>query len=172
MFLNEYIKKATPSDVDAIVKLYDDVNECYTAPGWGKGLYPSYNSVMSEIENESLYIFIYGNDVLGACIINHEQHPAYAQQSWSVKASENQVMVIHDLVSHPNYRRKGIGQKLVEYSINLARQCNAITIRLDTHFSNIQARSLYKKCGFIEISQWTGVILGIQQTFSVFEYII
>ncbi len=173
MSINEYmIKMAVPSDVDAVVKLYDDVNEFYKAPGWGKGEYPSFSSVMSKVDNGSLYILISGNAVLGACVIDHEQHPAYALQPWSVEVREDQIIVIHDLVSHPNNRRKGIGKKLIEYSIDLARERNAITIRLDTHVSNIQARALYEKCGFREIIQWTGIILGIQQTFSVFEYLI
>lgn len=164
------IRKARDNDVDAIVKLYDAVNDYYDAPGWGKGIYPTTTSVEHTVGKGNLYILVYADEVLGACILNHEQHPAYALQPWSINAQDEQVIVIHDLASHPNQRRKGIGKELVEYSIAYARKCNALTIRLDTHLSNIPARTLYERCGFNEIVQWTGDIFGIQQTFCVFEY--
>lgn len=166
------IKKAQNNDVDAIVKLYDAVNDYYDAPGWGKGVYPTTTSVIAGVEKSSLHILFCGDEILGACMLNHEQHPAYALQPWSINAKDEQVIVVHDLVSHPNQRRKGLGKDLVVYSIDFARKCNAVTIRLDTHLSNIPARTLYERCGFKEVVQWTGVILGIQQTFCVFEYLL
>lgn len=110
--------------------------------------------------------------MLGACVIDHEQHPAYVLQPWSIKATDDQVIVIHDLASRPSHRKKGIGKALIDHSIEVARECNAITIRLDTHAWNTPARTLYERCGFREITQWTGIIMDMQQTFSVFEYIL
>lgn len=166
------IKKAQTNDVDAVVKLYDAVNDYYDAPGWGKGIYPTTASVKDSIDKDCLHILACGDEILGACILDHEQHPAYALQPWSINAQDEQVIVVHNLASHPNHHRKGIAQKLIEYSIDYARKCNSATIRLDTHITNIPARTLYEKCGFHEINQWTGIILGVQQTFSVFEYVL
>lgn len=166
------IRKAQANDVDAIIKLYDDVNDYYDAPGWGKGVYPTIASVRDTVDKGSLHILVCGDEVLGACSLDHEQHPAYELQPWSINAQNEQVIVVHDLVSHPDQRRKGIGKKIIDYSIGYARNCNAITIRLDTHLTNIPARVLYERCGFNEIIQWTGIIFGVQQTFSVFEYLL
>lgn len=166
------IRKAQADDIDNIIKLYDDVNEFYNPPGWGKGVYPTITSVMDTINKGSLHILVCGNEVLGACALDHEQHPAYALQPWGINAQDEQVKVVHNLVSHPDHRKKGIGIAIVEYIIDFARSCNAKTIRLDTHFTNIPARKLYEKCGFHEVAQWTGVVLDIQQTFSVFEYLL
>ena len=118
------IKKAQANDVDGVVKLYDTVNDYYSAPGWGKGVYPTLTSVRYTVDKDNLYILVSDGEVLGACTLDH------------------------------------------------AKKCNATTIRLDTHITNIPARALYEKCGFHEITQWTGTILGIQQTFSVFEYLL
>lgn len=166
------IKKAQANDVDAVIKLYDTVNDYYSAPGWGKGVYPTLTSVRYTVDKDNLYILVSDGEVLGACTLDHEQHPAYALQPWGINAQNEQVIVVHEMASHPNHRRKGIGKKLIEYSIDHAKKCNATTIRLDTHITNIPARALYEKCGFHEITQWTGTILGIQQTFSVFEYLL
>jgi len=166
------IKKAQTNDVDAVVKLYDAVNDYYNAPGWGKGVYPTFTSVKNIIDKGNLYIITCNDDVLGACILDHEQHPAYALQPWNINAQDEQVIVVHDLVSHPDHRKEGIGKALVEFAIDLGKNCNAVTIRLDTHSTNIPARKLYEKCGFREINQWTGVVLNLQQTFSVFEYLL
>lgn len=79
------IRKAQANDVDIIIKLYDDVNEFYNPPGWGKGVYPAITSVMDTINKGSLHILVCGNEVLGACALDHEQHPAYALQPWGHK---------------------------------------------------------------------------------------
>ena len=164
-----FIKKALADDIDAVVKLYDDVNEYYIAPGWGKGEYPTFTTINGLIEKGSLYVLTSGVEVLGAGVIDRDQHPAYAKILWSIEVPDDQVLVIHDLVSHPKHRKKGIGKKLVEYAISLGKKENAKTIRLDAHLVNTPARNLYEKCGFHEVTQWTGVISNVKQTFCVFE---
>jgi len=169
------VRIAQTDDVDAVVRLYDAVNESYDAPGWGKGVYPTHETVKTAVDNEGLHIFINDGEVLGACILDHEQHPAYALQPWRVTAMDDDVFVVRDFVAHPGYRRRGIGSELLKYSINYARKRGAATIRLSTHATNLPARALYSACGFREISQWTGRAyddLGIVMTFSVFEYIL
>ncbi len=57
---------------------------------------------------------------------------------------------ITNIAIHPDYRRKGIGSSLVRHMFEfcLAEEISSLT--LEVRESNIPARSMYKKLGFIE----------------------
>jgi ribosomal protein S18 acetylase RimI-like enzyme len=61
---------------------------------------------------------------------------------------EDNVLDIHRLIVHPNYFRKGIGESLVQYILNLDTSVKKYIVR--TGSKNIPAKNLYKKFGFIE----------------------
>ncbi|QGQ45769.1 GNAT family N-acetyltransferase [Metabacillus sediminilitoris] len=61
---------------------------------------------------------------------------------------EDNVLDIHRLIVHPNYFRKGIGESLVQYILNLDTAVKKYIVRTGT--KNIPAKNLYKKFGFIE----------------------
>ena len=50
------------------------------------------------------------------------------------------------------YRRKGIGTKLMSYLVNKAINLKVVNITLEVRVSNEIARNLYKKFGFREVS--------------------
>jgi GNAT superfamily N-acetyltransferase len=51
---------------------------------------------------------------------------------------------------HPSFRGRGIGKKLLQFAIQLARQAGKKYLRLytSTHPSEANAHALYEKCGF------------------------
>lgn len=65
--------------------------------------------------------------------------------AWLI-ASEGQIT---NLAVHPDYRKKGIGKKLMKSLISSLKDegCNAIT--LEVRESNTIAKSLYKSLGFL-----------------------
>lgn len=65
--------------------------------------------------------------------------------AWII-ASEGQIT---NLAVHPDYRKKGIGKKLMESLISSLKNenCNAIT--LEVRESNTIAKNLYKSLGFL-----------------------
>ena len=65
--------------------------------------------------------------------------------AWLI-ASEGQIT---NLAVHPDYRKKGIGKKLMKSLISSLKEedCNAIT--LEVRESNTVAKNLYKSLGFL-----------------------
>lgn len=55
---------------------------------------------------------------------------------------------IANIAVHPDYRKRGIGQKLLGVLLACARDVNASVITLEVRESNVPAVSLYKKCGY------------------------
>lgn len=57
---------------------------------------------------------------------------------------------IIDIAVHPEFRKKGYGQKLMEFMIEKSRELGAKKVFLEVRPSNQVAINLYKKCGFSE----------------------
>lgn len=49
----------------------------------------------------------------------------------------------------PEYQNKGFGSKMLEFIISLVRMSKVPTISLEVRESNLKAKSLYKKYGFV-----------------------
>ncbi|MGQ9845191.1 MAG: ribosomal protein S18-alanine N-acetyltransferase [Caldisericia bacterium] len=55
---------------------------------------------------------------------------------------------ITTLAVHPDYRRKGIGEKLMNYILDIGKKEKYKTCVLEVRLSNEKAINLYKKLGF------------------------
>lgn len=53
-----------------------------------------------------------------------------------------------DLVVHPEYRRRGIGQKMLAFVVEEARAAGVLRISLLTDMQNERAQALYRRAGF------------------------
>ena len=173
----ETIILATAEDVKLVADLYDSVNEYFEAtdnycyPNWQKGKYPVLSDAQVAFEEKTLYVLKEEDAVLGSIIINNKQHPEYRRMPWKVQVSDEEVMTIHTLVVDPKVRNRGIGEKLVRFSIDFCKNAGAKVIRNDTHFRNVPARNLYVKCGFQSLGCQTAFADGMMQEFDVLEYI-
>ena len=67
-------------------------------------------------------------------------------------AIKNNTLEINSLTVAPDYFRKGIANKLIEYVLNRIAFSEAI---VETAVVNIPAINLYKKHGFVEFKRWT-----------------
>jgi ribosomal protein S18 acetylase RimI-like enzyme len=49
---------------------------------------------------------------------------------------------------HPDYRRRGIGSKLIEQALSWCEECNYLKVTLDTHMDREPAMKLFQKFHF------------------------
>jgi len=64
-------------------------------------------------------------------------------------ASGGRVALLEDLIVEPARRRAGIGSKLLQAAIELARDTGCLRITLLTDRSNLSAQRFYQKQGFV-----------------------
>ena len=62
-------------------------------------------------------------------------------------------MHINNIASHPQYRRIGVGRRLIEYAIDEGAMRGISFVLLEVRASNEVAQTLYKKLGFSYISR-------------------
>ena len=67
---------------------------------------------------------------------------------WGLKADDYQIKVMHTLVVHPGFMRRGIARTLMNFSRDYALQKSAKSILLDVAIQNVPAISLCEKCGY------------------------
>ena len=107
-----------------------------------------------KLELES-YSFPWTKEILRDCIL-------YKYDSYSVFIDDTLVGYIISKISFPethilnltvdiNYRNNGIGQALIDLTINDARIRNSQDIILEVRSSNLIAQALYSKLGFEKI---------------------
>lgn len=75
---------------------------------------------------------------------------AMASLLYTISTAEGgKAALFEDLVVRPEYRKQGIGAKLLEYVIAQAREQGVLRLTLLTDMQNEQAQVLYRKLGFV-----------------------
>ena len=150
------------SDIDELELLYNNLNDYLLMhtnyPGWIKGIYPTRKNATEGISSKTLFVARSEGKITGSIILNHQPEEAYDDADWLVEITYDNIYVIRTFVIHPNFMGKGIGNALLNYSIEFAKNSGIKTIRLDVYEKNIPAIKLYEKNGFI----YTGTVdLGL-----------
>lgn len=116
-------------------------------PQWESD-YPRLNNFKGDVETKSIYIYKVDGVIVGSCTVLPENDPPYKTiNSWIKDKS----LVIHRMLVHPEYRKLGIAKVFIDKAIELCKEGNYESIKIDTHLENFKMRNFLKKCGFIEL---------------------
>lgn len=116
-------------------------------PKWTKN-YPNRESVEASICRGEQYIYVDDGKVAGAVVLNEEPGGDYEAGDWSVHLSRGEYLVIHTFAVEPAARGKGLGSRMADACIDIAREEGYKAIRLDVVPGNAPAIHLYKRKGF------------------------
>ena len=122
------IRKATPDDSMKISLLEEEI---FPDP-W------SYRDVLTTISSNGALCFVATSDegellayVIGRCIMPEGE--------------------IYRIATKPEYRKRGIAYRLLDFAIKTARGAGLESVFLEVRESNVAARNLYRAYGFSEI---------------------
>lgn len=149
------VRKATESDILAIVAIYDRIidNEesGKSTVGWKRGIYPTKKTADTALAADELFVMEDDGVVVAAAVINQKQVAEYKDAQWQYQAEDNEVMVLHTLVVDPLKGGHGYGTAFVKFYEEYAYEHNCSYLRMDTNEKNINARRLYAKLGYMEV---------------------
>lgn len=100
------------------------------------------NFIQTRLDNNESVIFV--------ALVNDKSKPVGFTQLYpkysSVQAIKN--WILNDLYVDKEYRKQGIGEKLIKTAMNFAKENNAKFFELSTAVNNYTAQNLYEQIGF------------------------
>ena len=160
------VRKATEADIPAVTAIYDALldreEQGLLSTGWTRGVYPTEQTARDALRAGTLYVMEREGRVVVAGRINHEQCPQYAAVPWTEpETPDEQVLVLHTLVSDPLVAGHGCGTEFVAFYEQYAREHGCTWLRIDTNARNVSARRLYARLGYREVDIVPGKFNGI-----------
>lgn len=131
---------------DATVKFMDDngVNH----PKWLYKIFPSTGYALDAARADTLFICADGDKILAAFVLSENPEGDYSKGTWSQNLLRGEYLVLHAFAVAPQFQRRGLGKKILEFCVNYAAEKNYRALRLDIVPENFPAKKLYETCGF------------------------
>ena len=136
------IREATRGDVPAIVRMLADDHLGQQREAYAERLPESYYHAFAEIErdpNNTLLVACLGEDVVGTLQLTYIPSLSY-QGGWRA--------TVESVRTEATLRGQGIGGKMMERAIELARAKGCVLMQLSTHQSRTNAHRFYERLGF------------------------
>ncbi|MDR6846157.1 GNAT family N-acetyltransferase [Flavobacterium granuli] len=135
------IRKATTQDLDQLTNLFDQYAVFYKNPS---NYEKHYAYLKERLENNEATIFVASDEtnkdkLIGFVLI-------YVTFS---SLALNRILILNDIFVDSSARKKGIGEKLIQQTVEFAKELGAQDIRLRTAKNNTVAQGLYHKMGFV-----------------------
>jgi ribosomal protein S18 acetylase RimI-like enzyme len=135
------IRKAAIQDLDQLTNLFDQYAVFYKKPS---NYEKHYTYLKERLENNEATIFVASDEENEDKLIGF----ALIYVTFSSLAL-NKILILNDLFVDSSARKKGIGEKLILQTVELAKELGSNDIRLRTAKNNTVAQGLYHKMGFV-----------------------
>lgn len=125
--------------VDLVAELFDKYRVFYKKES---DIESGRQFIQERLDNNESVIFV-ALDTDKSTLVGFTQlYPTYS----SVRVVKN--WILNDLYVDKEYRKQGIGEKLIQTAMNFAKENNAKFVQLSTAIDNYTAQSLYEQIGF------------------------
>ena len=147
--MNYNFRKATLEDVPQIWIILQQAIARRKKDGsqqWQDG-YPNENSIKEDIEKGVGYVLTAGETIAGYTAILVNDEPAYEdlEGQW---LTNSDFVVVHRLAVSDDYIGKGLAQKMMHCTEDIALGQNIHSVKVDTNFDNIPMLKIFEKLGY------------------------
>ena len=136
--------KATKENINQVGKLFDLYRQFYK---YKSNVHESTNYISERISNNESIIFL---------ALTQKNNPTGFVQLYETFGSLHlgKIIILYDLYVKEEFRKHGIGKKLMAKSEEYAKSIGAKSIELSTAKDNLSAQFLYKKIGYIRDNEF------------------
>ncbi|WP_348982828.1 GNAT family N-acetyltransferase [Desulfosporosinus sp. Sb-LF] len=163
------MRKAQFEDINEImdiIRLTIFEMHSYNNYQWDEN-YPQEKDFITDINEGNLYVLERDGRVVAFICVNQIEPEEYSELDWS---SKEVGMVIHRMSVHPEYRRTGVGSKLMKFAEVLAKNNKINYLKIDTNSINEKMKALFIKCGYNFIGEMQ--FLGKEEPFYCYDKIL
>lgn len=133
------VRPIQPSDKDAWVNLWEQYNVFYKRTIPADVTEANFKRFLDSQDPICCAVATLGDDSTPIVIATYYPHPS--------TASTKPNFYLHDLFVEPACRAGGIGQKLIDFVAERAREADAYQLYWHTQYFNYRAQGLYAKVG-------------------------
>lgn len=109
-------------------------------------LYPNEEIIQKDIEHKEMLVYETKNEIISCIVISEIKDKEYQSVKWL--KNNDSCIYIHRLAVNPLHQNSGIGNKLMEYAENYARNKQLTSVRLDTFSKNLKNQKFYENRGY------------------------
>ena len=148
------IRKAKPSEIDKIITITRACAQKMISENiyqWNNH-YPNKEVFKEDLNRDELYVLLKNDPhskaeiVMGCITISTLKDSEYDEINWLTNDALN--YYIHRLAVHPDFQHQGNAKKLMNFAENVAKQQNAVSMRLDTFSENTRNIQFYEARGY------------------------
>ena len=146
------ISKGELYELDSILELTQACGKHMRDNGidqWDEN-YPDRNSILNDLNTETLFAYRENGIVLGIVVLNEYQDEEYGDINWSTSDTDRNI-VVHRLAVHPDQQGKGIARKIMNFAEVYAKDERYDAIRLDTFSQNPRNQKFYTNRGYTDL---------------------
>lgn len=171
------IREATEKDLQSLIAFYDKtnrfINERTGHYNPDNPVFPSTIMIENAIIKKELLVGIVDDEIIIACIVNHDCDDSYRSVHWISGAGTDEAFVLHALRILPEFEGCGYARKLLEFIIEYAEMREQKAIRIDV-LEGYSAEGFYLKFGFeyIDTVEIFYEDIGKNQRFRLLEKVI
>lgn len=172
------IRKAKADEVDKVLAFYHEMIEVMKGTDfdilWKYDVHPSNDFLRESTKRGYTYLGIVDDDNIAcACVIDRDPAPGYEDAPWQVRASKDEIGIVHSVATLPQYHRRGYAKELLQAAIDSSREAGLRSLQLDTFMTNERAHNLYGQLGFIEVGPQEVFYEDLGHvTLKLFEYVL
>lgn len=145
-------RKSKISDIDDILVILKEAQEYFKSINinqWSDG-YPGYDHIKVDIDNNSSYVLIENDEIIGTTALCLSGEPTYDNiynGKW-LTGDSTPYGVIHRMAVKSSEKGRGLAQIICNYTENICKENNIYSMRIDTHMENKSMQRLIEKVGY------------------------
>ncbi|MGN1295469.1 MAG: GNAT family N-acetyltransferase [Bacilli bacterium] len=146
------IRLLTPNDIDSVMEIINDAKKLLSKNSlqWQQG-YPNIDTMLNDITSCSCFgLFNEENCLVAIASLIKGIDPNYLdiEGKWQNYPSTNDLQ-IHRIAVREGYHRKKLGDTLMKFAIDKAKEYHCTSIKIDTHKVNYPMQHLCLNNGFV-----------------------
>lgn len=149
--LNSSIKQVSINELPLVMEIINDAKDLLKKDSlqWQQG-YPNIDTMRKDIENNYLYGYYIDSFLVGVVSLVPGIDPNYLEienGSWEIYPSEKDLN-IHRIAIRKEFHKNKIGEQLLLFAIEFAKENSFNSIKLDTHIKNIAMQKISLNTSF------------------------
>ncbi|MDR0348922.1 MAG: GNAT family N-acetyltransferase [Tannerella sp.] len=143
-------RPALLSDLPSMMDIVRQAQEALKQSGvnqWQNG-YPAPDMIRRDIENKHAYVLIEDDRIVAMESIIFNYEPAYDRIYDGEWLSKGTFAVVHRMAVDNRMKKRGIASFLLKKAEEMAVEKGIISVKVDTHESNVPMRRTLEKNGF------------------------